>query len=160
LTDQYKNKLEERLESYGSDIEKTSYRLASFYRVTNTYLSVFAVFGAFGMIIGVAGLGFVLLRNYNQRKKEFAIMLAAGFRAKKIRGMILSEQVKILTAGVSAGVISALLATSSSIKNNQDIPWLFLSVMILAIIFTGLITMLLSVRSITKDSLVASLKKD
>ena len=160
LTDQYKNTLEERLESYGTDIEKTSFRLASFYRVTNTYLSVFAVFGAFGMIIGVAGLGFVLLRNYNLRKKEFAIMLAAGFRSKKIRGMILSEQLKILIAGVTAGVFSALLATSSSIINNRVIPWLFLSWMILAIIITGLITMLLSVRSLTKDSLIASLKKE
>jgi ABC-type antimicrobial peptide transport system permease subunit len=160
LTDQYKNTLEERLESYGTDVEKTSFRLASFYRVTNTYLSVFAVFGAFGMIIGVAGLGFVLLRNYNLRKKEFAIMLAAGFRSKKIRGMILSEQLKILIAGVTAGVFSALLATSSSIINNRVIPWLFLSWMILAIIITGLITMLLSVRSLTKDSLIASLKKE
>jgi ABC-type antimicrobial peptide transport system permease subunit len=160
LTDQYKNTLEERLESYGTDIEKTSFRLASFYRVTNTYLSVFAVFGAFGMIIGVAGLGFVLLRNYNQRKKEFAIMLAAGFRSKKIRGMILSEQLKILIAGVTAGVFSALLATSSSIINNRVIPWLFLSWMILAIIITGLVTMLLSVRSLTKDSLITSLKKE
>jgi ABC-type antimicrobial peptide transport system permease subunit len=160
LTDQYKNTLEERLESYGTDIEKTSFRLASFYRVTNTYLSVFAVFGAFGMIIGIAGLGFVLLRNYNQRKKEFAIMLAAGFRSKKIRSMILSEQLKILIAGVTAGVFSALLATSSSIINNRVIPWLFLSWMILAIIITGLVTMLLSVRSLTKDSLITSLKKE
>ena len=112
------------------------------------------------MITGVAGLGFVLLRNYNQRKKEFAIMLAAGFRAKKIRGMILSEQLRILIAGISAGVFSALLATSSSIKTNQNIPAGFLTLMIFAIIITGLITMLVSVRSITKDSLIASLKKE
>jgi putative ABC transport system permease protein len=158
--EQYKNILEERLQSYGTDIEKASDRLASFYRVTNTYLSVFAVFGAFGLITGVAGLGFVLLRNYNQRKKEFAVMLAAGFRVKKIRRMILSEQVKILVAGVTAGVFSALLATSSSIKDNQNIPWLFLSIMILAIIITGFIAMFLSVRSLTKDSLVANLKKE
>jgi ABC-type antimicrobial peptide transport system permease subunit len=65
-----------------------------------------------------------------------------------------------LIAGVLAGVISALIATSSSIKNYQDIPWLYLSLMILAIIVTGLITMLLSVRSVTKDKLIASLKKE
>ena len=28
-----------------------------FYEVTNTYLSVFGVFGALGMITGIAGLG-------------------------------------------------------------------------------------------------------
>jgi len=83
LTDLYKSSLKERLGNHGVNIEKTSDRLVSFYKVTNTYLSVFEVFGAFGMIIGVAGLGFVLLRNYNTRKQEFAMMLAAGFHVKK-----------------------------------------------------------------------------
>ena len=100
------------LENYGMNIEKTTDRLASFYEVTNTYLSVFGVFGALGMISGIAGLGFVLLRNYNQRKQEFALMLATGFHIKKIRQNDSSEQVLILFAGVSSGIISALVATS------------------------------------------------
>jgi ABC-type antimicrobial peptide transport system permease subunit len=160
LTDLYKSTLNERLENYGVNIEKTSDRLATFYKVTNTYLSVFGVFGAFGMIIGIAGIGFVLLRNYNQRKNEFALLLATGFHVKKIRRMILSEQVIILFAGVSAGIVSALVATSSSIKNSPDIPWLFIILMILAIVITGLFAMFLSVRSVTKDSLIASLKNE
>jgi len=160
LTDLYKSTLAERLESYGVNVEKTSSRLASFYKVTNTYLSVFGVFGAFGMIIGVAGLGFVLLRNYNQRKQEFALMLAAGFHVKNIRGMILSEQKLILFAGISTGIVSALVATSSSISDSPEIPWLFLILVILAIMSTGLIAMFLSVRSVTKESLIASLKKE
>jgi len=51
------------------------------------------------MIIGIIGLGFILLRNFNQRKKEFALMLAVGFQAAKIRRMIISEQLLILFAG-------------------------------------------------------------
>jgi ABC-type antimicrobial peptide transport system permease subunit len=160
LTDLYKSSLKERLGNYGVNIEKTSDRLASFYKVTNTYLSVFGVFGAFGMIIGVAGLGFVLLRNYNQRKQEFALMVAAGFHVKNIRGMILSEQKLILFAGISTGIVSALVATSSSISDSPEIPWLFLILVILAIMLTGLIAMFLSVRSVTKESLIASLKKE
>jgi ABC-type antimicrobial peptide transport system permease subunit len=160
LTDLYRNTLDERLGNYGIIIEKTSDRLTTFYRVTNTYLSVFGIFGAFGMIIGIAGLGFVLLRNYNQRKNEFALMLATGFHVKRIRRMILSEQMIILFAGVTTGMVSAFIATSSSLKNRPDIPWLFLILIILAIIITGLIAMLLSVRTVTKDSLITSLKKE
>ncbi len=152
--------LNERLENYSVSIEKTSDRLASFHQVTNTYLSVFGIFGAMGMIIGIAGLGFVLLRNYNQRKKEFAIMLATGFRIKRIRQMILSEQVLILIAGVSSGIVSAFLATSSSITSSRDIPWLFIILMILAILITGFIALFLSVRSITKNSLITNLKAE
>ena len=160
LTELYKSILIERLENYGVNIEKTTDRLASFYKVTNTYLSVFGVLGAMGMIIGICGLGFVLLRNYNQRKYEFALMLATGFHVKKIRRMIISEQILILFAGVSAGTISALVATLPSIKSNPDIPWLSLILMIMAIVITGLSALFLSVRSVTNSSLTASLKRE
>jgi putative ABC transport system permease protein len=160
LIDTYKKEIAERLENYGEYVEKTSDRLASFYQVTNTYLSVFGVFGALGMVIGIIGLGFVLMRNYNQRKHEFALLLATGFHIKQIRQMILRDQIMILIAGVSSGIISALVATSASIKNSPGIPWLFLIIMILAILFTGLAALLLSVRSVTKTSLISSLKKD
>ena len=160
ITDIYQSTLTDRFGNYGADIEKTSDRLASFYQVTNTYLSVFGFFGALGMIIGIAGLGFVLLRNYNQRKHEFALMLATGFHVKQIRRMIVSEQILILFAGISSGIISALVATSPSIKNYPDIPWLFIIVMILTILITGLAALLLTVRSVTKNSLIASLKKE
>lgn len=160
LSNVYERILSERFSNYGINISKTTDRLAAFYEVTNTYLSVFGVFGAFGMIIGIIGLGFVLLRNYNLRKREFALMIATGFTIKKLRNLILSEQILILFAGVSAGVISAIVATLPSITNSPDIPWVFLILMVLAILFTGLITLSLSVRVVTKDSLIAGLKKD
>jgi putative ABC transport system permease protein len=156
----YKSILNDRFENYGMNIENTTVRLASFNKVTNTYLSVFGIFGAFGMITGVAGLGFVLLRNYNQRKKEFALMMAVGFSFNRIKGIILSEQILILFAGVSSGVLSAIVATLPSIKGSHDIPWLFLIFMILSILLTGLTVLFISVRSITADSLSVSLKKD
>jgi ABC-type antimicrobial peptide transport system permease subunit len=138
----------------------TTSRLASFFEVTNTYLSVFGFFGALGMITGIAGLGFVLLRTYNFRKREFALMLALGFSVKTVRRMILSEQMLILFAGVTSGVISALAATLPSIRNSPDIPWLFMILMVLTIIVTGLSVLFLAVRTVTKDSLTASLKKE
>jgi len=160
LTDLYKNTLNEKLENYGENSEKTVDRLASFYKVTNTYLSVFGVFGVLGMITGVAGLGFVLLRNYNQRKQEFALMLATGFNIKKIRRMLLSEQLLILFAGVISGVIPAITATLPSIKSNPDIPWLFMLVMVLLIVLTGMTAIFISIRSVSTQSLISSLKKE
>jgi putative ABC transport system permease protein len=160
LSDLYKNTLVDRLENYGAVIEKSTDRLASFYKVTNTYLTVFGFFGALGMISGVAGLGFVLLRNYNQRKKEFALMMATGFHVKNIRRMIFSEQVFVLLAGVFTGVASAVVATLPSIKNNNQIPWLFMGLMILGIVITGVSALAISVRSVTYNSLVTSLRKE
>jgi putative ABC transport system permease protein len=128
--------------------------------VTNTYLTVFGVFGALGMITGIAGLGFVLLRNYNFRKREFALMMATGFSVNKIRRMILSEQMLILIAGIISGVIPAIVATLPSLKNSPDIPWLYLILMVSAILLTGSAALFFSVRAVTNDSLTASLKRE
>ena len=160
LTSTYQSTLNERLDNYGINIQKTGDRLASFYEVTNTYLSVFGVFGALGMITGIAGLGFVVLRTYNQRKKEFALLLALGFTRRKISNMIFSEQTLILFAGLTAGITSALIATYPSVMNSPDIPWLYLILIILFIVITGLGAVTLSIRSIMKDSLINSLKKE
>jgi ABC-type antimicrobial peptide transport system permease subunit len=160
LSDYYKVVLKERLGNYGIDIEKTTDRLASFYQVTNTYLSVFSLLGAMGMVIGVVGLGFVLLRNYSQRKLSFALMLALGFPLKKIRVMILSEQILILLAGVFTGIFPALVATLPSLKDNTDLPWMFILVMTISIFSAGAISAFLALRSIGFNALVMNLKKE
>ena len=87
-------------------------------------------------------------------------MLAVGFTRRKIQMMILSEQILILFAGVSTGVIAALVSTLPSIMNSPDIPWIYLCMMIFAIVATGLVVILLTIRSIMRDSLIASLKKE
>jgi len=156
----YQSALNERFQNNGINIELTTDRLASFYEVTNTYLSVFGVFGALGMITGIAGLGFVLLRNYNHRKREFALMLATGFSVRKIRRMILSEQMLILFTGITSGILSAIVATLPSLKSSPDIPWIYLIIMVVAIIITGITVLLFSVRSVTIDSLTSILRKE
>lgn len=152
--------LNERLSAYGASIENTSDRLEGFYEITNTYLSVFGVFGGLGMITGIAGLGFVLMRNYNRRKREFALMIATGFTPKKIRKSVFSEQLMILFAGVVSGVIPAIVATLPSLRSNHEIPWIYLSVIVLAIFFTGLLAVMLSLRSIREKNLITALRKD
>jgi len=147
-----------RLQNYGAAIVRSSERLASFHEVTNTYLSVFGVFGALGMVTGIAGLGFVLLRNYNYRKKEFALLLAVGYNVKRIRKIIMSEQLLILICGVISGVLPAMLATLPSLRNSPDIPWLWLVSMVIAILLTGTSVLLISLRSVTEGSLRDSLK--
>ena len=85
LADLYKNTLSQRLSEYGVHFEPARERLASFFVVTNTYLSVFTILGGIGMILGVAGLGLILIRNFNQRRRDFGLMLAQGFSVRSIR---------------------------------------------------------------------------
>jgi ABC-type lipoprotein release transport system permease subunit len=152
--------LRNRLEGFGIDAMPAGDRLASFFIVTNTYLAVFTILGALGMILGVAGLGFAITRNYNSRKKEFSLLLALGYRISEIRGIIMAEQKLILTAGVLGGLIPALVATLPSLSDGSSVPWLTIAVLTAAIIATGLISIALAVRNINEDSLVAELRKE
>lgn len=159
-TDTYNNLLTDRFGTYGIDVTRTSDRLAVFYQITNTYLSVFAVFGALGMIIGIAGLGFVLLRNYSQRRREFGLMLATGFSFRKIRKMIFTEQMQILVSGIFTGIFPAIVATLPSLESNHEVSWAYLIIMILLIFLSGIAAIVLSLRSIKEKSLVEILRRD
>jgi ABC-type antimicrobial peptide transport system permease subunit len=156
----YSELLEDRLNLYDINIEKTTDRLSSFYRVTNTYLSVFGIMGGLGMITGIAGLGFVLLRNYNRRRREFAIMLAVGFTVKKIRKMMLSGQMLILVAGIATGIISAVIATLPSLISGQYIPWISIVTIVTGIFITGIVSVLVSLSSVRNKPLTETIRKE
>jgi len=160
LTSTYQNILKQRFSNYGFSAIPASDRLTSFSEVTNTYLSVFTTLGAFGMILGVAGLGFVLLRNLRQRRKEFALMIATGHSIGRLRRMILKEQIQILVIGLFTGAVSAITATIPSLKNGSEIPWAFLLIMFTSVFLTGFIALKSSVKMISGDVLIASLRKE
>jgi ABC-type antimicrobial peptide transport system permease subunit len=160
FSDFYRNTLNERLSGYGFSARDAGEKLSSFFQVTNTYLNVFAVFGALGMILGAAGLGFVLMRNFNLRKREFALMSATGFTQGRIRNFILKDQILILLWGVLTGTVSGLTATLPSLKSGSEMPWSVILIMILSIMAIGLISLRLSVRSIRSSSLVSQLRKE
>ena len=159
-SDLYRTILQERLSGYGLSVASAGDKLASFFKVTNTYLDVFMVLGAFGIILGAAGLGFILLRNYNRRRQEFALMAAAGFSTGKIRRFLLKDQAIILIWGVLTGTLSAMAATLPSIKSGTDMPWILITVMILIIVLIGLTALFISVRQVRTATLVKGLRSE
>jgi ABC-type antimicrobial peptide transport system permease subunit len=108
----------------------------------------------------VAGLGLILIRNFNQRRKDFGLMLAQGFSVKTIRKIIFGEHARILLAGILTGIISALIATRPSVMNNSDLPWGTLAVMIILILLSGIIALAVSVRSVNNDTLITRIRKE
>jgi putative ABC transport system permease protein len=160
LLDMYKNTLSDRLSEFGVHFESAADRLSSFFIVTNTYLSVFTILGGIGMILGVIGLGFVLLRNFNQRKRDFGLMMAAGFSVSNIRAIVFEEQTLILLSGTLTGLFAALVATRPSIMNNSAIPWKTILVMVILILAAGFTALAISVRSIKRDTLMSRIRKE
>ena len=152
--------LRTRFESYGIEVQPAKEKLASFFRVTNTYLAVFTTLGGLGLILGVIGLGFVLRQNYNSRKREFALMMASGFTGNMIKQNIFREQLFILIAGVITGTLSSFVATYPSLSGGSDIPWGSILGITIAITVTGILALLISLRGINQQIIITSLRRE
>ena len=68
-------------------------------------------FGALAMIIAIVGIAGVLAFSVSSRTNEIGIRMSLGADAARVRRMILGEGGVLLGAGLSLGVIGALLAT-------------------------------------------------
>ena len=107
--------LNRAMRDLGWDMEMTASRLARFNSVTNTYLSIFMVMGALGLLVGIFGLAVVLSRSIMERKQEIALLEAVGYGKKAIRRIITREYMLLLMAGIVSGFVAAIVATLPSI---------------------------------------------
>ena len=102
--------LAEPLREHGGVSRTARSRLAEFHRVENTYLSTFQALGGLGLLLGTLGLALVLFRNAAERRREWALLAAVGYRRRDFAALGFWENAFVLTAGLGAGALSALLA--------------------------------------------------
>ena len=158
--DVYKELLEDKLAGFGTEISFTYDRLAAFNEVTNTYLTVFMTLGGLGMIMGVLGMGFVVLRNFEYRRKEYALQLVSGFAPKSIRKSIFWEHLMIFLAGVIIGCIPAPIATLPSLMSDAQVPIGQMFGIIVIVLLVGFLTIRILVNKLTNSTLITSLRKN
>jgi len=160
MSEQYQSALSERLSMYGFSVEPAREKLASFFQVTNTYLDVFTLLGALGMILGIAGLGFILLRNFDRRKQEFALMIACGISIKEIRRILVEDHLIILLWGILTGLVSALSATFPSLNSGNSFPWEILLMLVVSMAVVGLSAIFLVINGIKHETLIFRLRRE
>lgn len=131
----------------GMDAVSTVTRLRRFYAVEATYLAMFLVLGGFGMILGSAALGIVVLRNLLERRREIAMLRAIGFRKEALFRLFLYEYLFLLGAGVTIGGIAAAIAIAPAVASAGSSVSVGLAALILAgIALTGIVCIVLAVR--------------
>jgi ABC-type lipoprotein release transport system permease subunit len=85
-------------------------RLEQFAEVQNTYLRIFSVLGALGLLLGSGGFGIVVLRNVFERRGELAVLRAVGYSRAAIRRLIVGEHLLLLVVGLAVGGVAAAVA--------------------------------------------------
>ena len=68
----------------GAAVTRTRDAVALALEAQNTYLTIFQLLGGFGVLLGMGGLAVVLLRNLEERRKEFALLRSLGYRTADV----------------------------------------------------------------------------
>ena len=156
-----KQSLTRAMEDVGMSLTSTSDRLAAFNEVENTYLSIFAMLGGLGLMLGSLGLGVVVLRNVLERRSELALLRAVGFRIRSLHWLIFSEHALLLALGLGVGVGSAVVAVLPVLRSpGADTPFVSLGVTLAAVLISGFVWTWSATSLALRGPLLAALRNE
>lgn len=152
--------IEERLEPYGADVQSAVRKLEAYHRVENTYLSTFQTLGGLGLVLGTIGLAAVTARNVLERRREIALLSAAGYRMRDLSTMVVAENLGLVAAGLAVGVAAALVAIAPVLIARGGRPPALSLVWLLAVAAAGAVAALVATRAVKRLPLLASLRSE
>ncbi len=157
-----RQELERSMRDFGWTMELAGVRLTEFNSITNTYLSIFLVLGALGLLLGTVGLSVVLYRSVLERRSELALLRSVGYSLKTIRLLIFREYASLLIFGILLGGITAFIATLPSLLSpHTGISARFVILILIILVANGLIWIgLMSGMVLGKRTLNQSLRSE
>ena len=115
-------------------------KMAEFSSIENTYLNIFFLMGAFGMLLGTIGLAIVIVKSMLERRNELALMKSLGFKNKIILRILLIEYLTLFLSGSIAGTLTAFIAALPTfINGNHTVSVGFLFSVISILILNGVL---------------------
>jgi len=153
--------LRRNLGDAGLEVRNTGEILNSIISVQNTYLSTFTALGGLGVALGTFGLAAVLLRSALERRGEFALMLATGFRRVQLVWLLALENAGLLAIGLLAGSAAALVAVVPQLRSAEaDVNWLLLALVPAATLALGLVVCIAAAAAMLRGNLVEALREE
>ena len=153
--------LAEALGDYGAVSTTTRARLAAFHRVENAYLSTFQALGGLGLLLGTIGLVAALFRSASERRREWALLAAAGYRKRDFWELGFWENALLLGGGLAAGAAAALVAVFPVLgeRGGGGSVWL-LALLLLGVLALGLLAGGLAARLTAGHPLIPALRSE
>ncbi len=153
--------IQEGWRQFGAEITLTTDRLISFNRIETTYLNIFLMLGALGLLIGTMGLGILFFRITFEQIPEYALLQSVGFLKSKIYRMLLTEKLIIICLAVIIGTIPAAWSALPFLISTQHSGlWIWLPAVSFLVLISGSISGVLAIRYALKDNLIHSLSGD
>ena len=153
--------LQTGMRNYGPEISCTTDRLLSFYTVENTYLNIFLMLGALGLLIGTLGLGILIFRITFEQIPEYALLLSLGFSKPIIQRMVMREKLFLMIVSVLIGLIPAVLSALPSLMSSlYSNLWVWLPAISVLVILSGAVFSFVAIRMAFKQDLVQALRNE
>ncbi|MDO9613586.1 MAG: hypothetical protein Q7J86_03555, partial [Bacteroidota bacterium] len=147
--------LQTGMRNYGPEISLTTDRLLSFYTVENTYLNIFLMLGALGLLIGTLGLGILIFRITFEQIPEYALLLSLGFSKPIIQRMVMREKLFLMIVSVLIGLIPAVLSGLPTLMSSLYASlWIWLPAISVLVILSGAVFSFVAIRWAFKQNLV------
>lgn len=155
------DQLRSAFRNYGVEITPAKDRLLLFYQIENTYLNIFLMLGALGLLIGTIGLGIIIFRSIFEKKAQYALLEATGFRKQKIRQITLRGNMLIVLLSLVIGLIPAILSALPSLMSSLYSALIYWSLGIFIIILASAwLWVFIGNRLAMKGNLYESLRND
>lgn len=149
------------LEDRGLEVISTVQRLDALNAVQNTYLDTFQVLGGLGLLLGTAGLGAVVLRNLLERRTEWAILRASGFKPATLVRLAVLEHGILLTTGLALGMATALIAILPVlISSHSQTSWNTITWTLILVYAGGFLWTWLAARSAMAGNPIDALRRE
>jgi putative ABC transport system permease protein len=148
------------LQPFGLTVTPTRQRVAAYLAVQNTYLTTFQMLGGFGLLLGVLGLAVVLLRSVWERRAEFALLRAVGYRRRTLNWLVLAENTLLLVLGLGVGLVAALAAVAPHLASGQEVPFGRLAAMLGLVLVVGLGVAAAATVTTLRAPLIPALRKE
>lgn len=147
--------------NYGPEISRTTDRLLAFYQVENTYLNIFLMLGALGLLIGTIGLGILIFRITFEQIPEYALMRSIGFDKTHLYRLLLTEKLFLMLIAVVIGIIPSILSGLPSLMSSiYSGLWVWLPAIALLVIISGTICSIVAIHLALKSDLIQALRNE
>lgn len=149
------------LQDRGLELTPAARRLAEFQAVENTYLSIFQALGGLGLLLGTAGLAIVVARNVLERRREFGLLEAVGFRPEQLRSLVFREHRWLIVLGLVIGTASALLGVWPQLaQKTGGFPWREMGLLLLGLVVGCVFWTWLAARAALRGSQLPALRNE
>lgn len=149
------------LRDYGFEVTSSATRLATFASIQDTYLSIFMMLGALGLLLGSIGMGIIVARNVMTRRGEIAMLSALGFKRSAIWRLLYIEHTTLFGVGILAGVTSGLIAVLPALHSQgTPVSLIALGILVTGLLLNGILWITVSLNVTMRTPLISALRQE